>query len=238
MLSSLKMLLALVVLAFVGLIIFPDDLFNDLSTFSTDQISKIDMSVEKIEVVGNERISRDEILHKAGIHIGDNIMLADLAYAKDEISKEPWIASVSVERVMPDTIKINVSEEKPQALYIDGDKRYLINFAGKIIEQIQEQPSEEYMIVKGKDANLKFAAILDQIKNFDGIYQNIDYISLNEGRRWDVQLKNNIQIKLPEMRVAEALRFFDENFRNIAKLSKLCLVDLRLIPDKVYIKIM
>jgi len=237
-LSSLKMVLALVVLAFVGLIVFPEDLFSDISTFSTDQISKIDMSVEKIEVIGNERISREEILHKSGIHIGDNIMLSDLAEAREEISKEPWIASVSVERVMPDTIKIHISEEKPQALYIDGDKRYLINFAAKIVEQVQDQPSDGYLIVKGKDANLKFAALLDQIKNFDGIYTNIDYISLNEGRRWDIQLKNNIQIKLPEIRVVEALRFFEENFGNIAKLSKLCLVDLRLIPDKVYIKIM
>lgn len=235
--SSLKRVLALAVLTGVGLVIFPDDLFDSFSNFSTDQISKIDMSVEKIEVTGNEHVLREEIINHAGIHVGDNIMLVDLVEARDEIMKEAWVSKVSVERVMPDTIKIHVTEERPQAVFVEDNHRYLINFEGKIIEEVLDQDVSEYIIIKGKDANKKFAPLIDHLNNYQSIYQNLDYISLNEGRRWDIKLKNNIQIKLPEVRVVEALQFFEENFNNIPKLNKLCLVDLRLIPDKIYIKL-
>jgi cell division septal protein FtsQ len=79
--------------------------------------------------------------------------------------------------------------------------------------------------------------VLEQLYNFQNICKNIESMHYIAGRRWDVRLKNNLLIKFPETNVYEAAAIFEGNFGKISKLYKTCIVDLRLIPDKIYLKV-
>jgi len=51
----------------------------------------------------------------AGVHIGENLMRFDLTRIKRELELVPLIQSVAVERALPDTLRIRVTERVPMA---------------------------------------------------------------------------------------------------------------------------
>jgi hypothetical protein len=51
----------------------------------------------------------------AGAHIGDCLLLLDLARIRRDLEYLPWIRSAAVERVRPHTLRIRVRERKPIA---------------------------------------------------------------------------------------------------------------------------
>jgi cell division septal protein FtsQ len=51
----------------------------------------------------------------AGVHVGENLMRFDLTRIKRELELVPLIQSVAVERALPDTLRIRVTERVPMA---------------------------------------------------------------------------------------------------------------------------
>jgi len=124
------------------------------------------------------------------------------------------------------------------ALTVLFAKRYLINRNGKKLQEVfKDLDAQDYVRVTGKGANLNFEVVMQELYNFTNIHKQIESLHYIDGRRWDVKLKNNIIIKLPETNIYEAAALFEENFGKISKLYKTCVVDLRLIPDKIYLKV-
>jgi len=72
--------------------------------------------IEKIEVEGNDLVSRKEILRLARIRKHDAIWRVDLKAAEDRIRTNPWIKGVSVFRRHPDAVRILIEEKRPVAL--------------------------------------------------------------------------------------------------------------------------
>ncbi|MCE2991553.1 MAG: FtsQ-type POTRA domain-containing protein [Candidatus Jidaibacter sp.] len=233
-----KNMIALTVLFIIAVIIFPTHLVSSITDVYKQQLERFDFRVAAIKVLGNDRVSEEKIISLSGIKTNEQILHLDLAEAKNKIEQELWIESVIVERVLPETIIISVKEESPQALYIEGAKRYLINRNGKKLQEVfKDLDAQDYVRVTGKGANLNFEVVMQELYNFTNIHKQIESLHYIDGRRWDVKLKNNIIIKLPETNIYEAAALFEENFGKISKLYKTCVVDLRLIPDKIYLKV-
>jgi cell division protein FtsQ len=231
-------MIALAVLFIVAVVIFPTHLITSITDLYNQQLERFDFRVATIKVLGNDRISAEKIISLSGVKTNDQILNLDLVEAKNKVEKELWIEGAIVERVFPETIIITVKEERPQALYIEGNKRYLINRNGKKLQEVYvEDDFQDYVKVLGKGANLKFELVMQELHNFTNIHKQIESLHYIDGRRWDVKLKNNIIFKLPETNIYEAAVLFEENFGRISKLYKTCVVDLRLIPDKIYLKV-
>ena len=60
-------------------------------------------------------IAPDQLRRWAGVKPGDNLIALDLAAVKRNLELVPMIDSVSVERVLPRTLKIRVTEREPVA---------------------------------------------------------------------------------------------------------------------------
>ncbi len=78
------------------------------------------LSLTEMDVRGNERVDRQELLAASGVELGDNLVTVDLATAADEIQKIEWVESVSLRRAYPDRLAINVTEREPVSLLADG----------------------------------------------------------------------------------------------------------------------
>jgi len=73
-------------------------------------------AVETIEVHGAERLSADRVRALSGLDLGDNVFLVDLAGVERSLENEPWIASATATRELPDRIIVEITERTPAAL--------------------------------------------------------------------------------------------------------------------------
>ena len=74
-----------------------------------------EFSIQKIDAQTDGMISPDQLRRWAGVKPGANLIALDLAAVKRNLELVSTIDSVSVERVLPRTLKLRVTERKPIA---------------------------------------------------------------------------------------------------------------------------
>jgi cell division septal protein FtsQ len=72
-------------------------------------------SIAQVDVHTDGVIAPDQLRLWAGVKSGQNLMALDLAHVKRDLELVPAVASVSVERVLPRTLRIRVAERQPVA---------------------------------------------------------------------------------------------------------------------------
>jgi cell division protein FtsQ len=74
-----------------------------------------EFAIQRVEVQTDGVIAPDQLRDWTGVKPGANLIALDLASVKHKLEFWPVIDSVSVERVLPRTLKIRVTERKPIA---------------------------------------------------------------------------------------------------------------------------
>lgn len=72
-------------------------------------------AIKTISVVTDGVIAPDQLRRWAGVKPGDNLMALDLRRVRRDIELAPAVAAVAVERVLPGTLRIRVTERAPVA---------------------------------------------------------------------------------------------------------------------------
>src|SRR5262249_26924272 len=91
-------------------------------------------------------------------------------------------------------------------------------------------------MVVGKGAEFGAHAFLDLVRSFPEIAQATESSVLVAERRWNLHLKNGVEVLLPEIEPQQALRTLVELDRSKKLLSRdIVLVDLRL-SDRVIVR--
>jgi len=72
-------------------------------------------SIRAVDVRTDGQISVDQLRRWSGVQSGGNLMALDLARVKSNLELVPNVHSVSVERLLPKTLRIRVAERKPIA---------------------------------------------------------------------------------------------------------------------------
>lgn len=81
-------------------------------------------TIEQVQVRGTSNLSPQEVIQAAGIAPGTNILRLEEKRVKNNLKLHPLIADVTVERKLPRTVIINVTERKPVAV-IPADKGFV-----------------------------------------------------------------------------------------------------------------
>ena len=74
-----------------------------------------EFAVQRVDVQTDGIITQDQLRSWSGVKLGANLIALDLASVKRNLELEPVINSVSVERVLPRTLRIRVTERSPIA---------------------------------------------------------------------------------------------------------------------------
>jgi cell division protein FtsQ len=78
-------------------------------------------AIASIDVEGAARRSHDALVAESGLALGTNVFAADLDAARAKLLADPWIESASLQRRLPGTILVRVTERKPAAIVAIGD---------------------------------------------------------------------------------------------------------------------
>ncbi len=70
-------------------------------------------AIRAIEIQTDGVISPDQLRRWANVRLGQNLLALDLARVKRDLQMSPALATVTVERVLPKTLRIRVTEREP-----------------------------------------------------------------------------------------------------------------------------
>ena len=87
----------------------------------------------------------------------------------------------------------------PIALLQNNDKHKLIDRSGAIIDGADPSQFTHLTVVAGDSAAPHAAAILSILKTEPELFSEVWAVSYRSKRRWDVHLKNGMEVRLPEI---------------------------------------
>jgi cell division protein FtsQ len=110
-------------------------------------------AVQRVVVVGNQRVPADEVRRLAGVAPGTNLFkVANGAVARAG-EADPWIADARVSRQMPDALRVEIEERVPAGLLVVEDATYLVDAEGHAFKRatLEDGEADGLVVVTGMD---------------------------------------------------------------------------------------
>jgi cell division septal protein FtsQ len=90
--------------------------------------------VDQINVRGNHRLSKGEVLAMLQSLRGRSVLSVDLADWRQALLSSPWVADASLRRTLPSTIDVVVLERAPLGIGRISGSLYLVDDRGAVID--------------------------------------------------------------------------------------------------------
>jgi cell division protein FtsQ len=97
-----------------------------------------------IRIVGNTEVSRPDLLAIFGEDIGRNIFFVPLEQRRKQMEALPWIAHATVMRLMPDQLRIAVTERTPVAFVHNRNRVGLVDGEGVLLDMPPKAAEKHY----------------------------------------------------------------------------------------------
>ena len=91
--------------------------------------------VSTVQVLGNNRVSAEEVIRASGVQIGESITRVDASEVAKGIASNRYLIFKGVECVMPNTVVIRVKERTPAAVLNYCGVNYTIDHKGMVLEE-------------------------------------------------------------------------------------------------------
>ncbi len=105
-------------------------------------------NLHHVEVTGNRRLSRAEIIEAAEVHSGVNLLTVDLNAVTDKLRRHPWVRAAVVYRRLPGQMIIEVDERTPRAILAAG-KLYYLDEQGEVFTRLFPGDGVDYTVFTG-----------------------------------------------------------------------------------------
>lgn len=92
--------------------------------------------ITSVEVEPTQHVTVDDVANLAQVPAGSTLLNVDTAALEESIKHEPWVGSVSFERLFPHTLRIVITEQEPDMLVVmsSGSVGWYLGTAGTWIE--------------------------------------------------------------------------------------------------------
>jgi cell division protein FtsQ len=196
----------------------------------------IDLRVANIEFHGQSNTPEALLQTALGVSKGDPILGFSVEAARKRIEALSWVQHVAVERRLPDTIYVDITERRPYAIWQNQGKFQLIDRNGEVVTNEDVANFGDLPLVVGLGAPTHAADMLTALAAVPDIKSRVVAIVRVGERRWNLQLKNQLTIMLPEGHETAALARLDELQTQQQLLDRrLLFVDMRL-PDRLAVQ--
>jgi cell division protein FtsQ len=193
--------------------------------------------IAAVSLSGEKHVGRAEIIAAAGVTGRASLLFLDVEAARSRLKTIPWIADASVRKLFPDRLQIRVREREPFALWQVDGKLALIAADGTVIGQVIDPAFASLPLVVGRGAQTKARDFLALLDRYPALREQVRASVLVAERRWNLKLKNNLDIRLPEADVGPALDTLVALDRDKRLISRdILAIDLRL-PDRVTVRL-
>jgi len=180
------------------------------------------MRIATVSLSGQRQVSREEIFAAAGVTDHSSLLFLDVADARAKLEAIPWIAEATVRKLYPDRLQITVTEREAFGTVLSA----------KVEPRLALLP-----FVVGNGAAGKARDFLGVLDRYPAIRDSVRASILVAGRRWNLRLKNGIDVRLPDSNVERALETLARLNAEKNLLGRdIVAVDLRL-PDRLTVRL-
>lgn len=227
---TILILLFFLIIVIYILLFYDQKIFKQFNSIIENYSDKYQYSLSVVNINGLNNINEDEILNLIKPYKGSSIFLIPIKKIAKKISQNNWVKSINIQSNYKDTIEINIDESKPIGIYTTGIQNILFSDDLKILENIANNEKRFSALIKfeGKNSIHESIKLIDSFP--DDFIQYVDKAFLINQRRWDLELKNSILLKLPENNIKEALENYKKIYINFSneELIEIESIDLRM----------
>ncbi|QDH16277.1 cell division protein FtsQ/DivIB [Swingsia samuiensis] len=210
--------------------------------FRAKLIAMEPLPIHHIIINGRGITSEDSIFQALGTSIGQPIFGFSVEEARKKIDDLPFVDHSTVERRMPDTVVVTLTERTPIAVWQRHGHFSLINRAGEEVpdQGMTGKNAQAFLqlpLVVGDGANQFAASIIDDLTKEPDVKQHVTALVRVGNRRWDATLKNGVTVKLPAGEEAAAfkrLSFYQTSMHLLDR--PVISIDMR-SPDQMVIRL-
>lgn len=193
--------------------------------------------IVSIALTGEHHVSREEVLAAAGVTGTTSLLFLDLDAAREHLRTNPWIADATLLKLYPDRLQIDIKEREAFALWQQAGRLSVVAGDGTVLEPYVSPRLARLPLVVGAGAApraMEFLALLDR---YPDLRDQVRASVLIAERRWNLRLRNGLDVRLPETGISDALATLVALDRDKKLITRdVVAIDLRL-PDRVTVQL-
>lgn len=193
-------------------------------------------TLQKTDIDGLINVPKKEIEDYFLNYYEKSIFLIPIKNIAEKLVKNKWIEFVNIKNNYKNTITIQIKELVPVGIYFDGNKKLYFDRKGEIIDFVQDNNFhyKNLPIFKGDNALKNSISLRESVPEFfKGKIEGVNFLN---NRRWNIELKNGIILKLPEKNITESLNNYVKIFESISneEIEEIEFIDLRLSNKAIF----
>ena len=206
------------------------------------------LTVQRIVVIGNVRMSSGEVNALLSDAIGTSMVTIDLEEWRERLLGAPWVADAVIRRVLPGTLTVTIEERKPMGVGRLDDSLFLVDDTGTIIDEFGPNYAELDLpvidgLVSPRGAHIEagraalVGRLVAELQPRPELAQRISQIDVSDGRGAVVVLKGDAaHVRVGDARFAERLQSYLDLAPTLREhVPDIDYVDLR-FDERVYVR--
>jgi cell division protein FtsQ len=214
-----------------------DELTSALSDTRNAIANSAGFRITSVAINGRKQLSQDEVLAIGGVNGRSSLLFLDAAAVRDKLKANPWIADATVLKLYPGELQIDISERSAFALWQQDGRLSVIADDGAVLEPYLSRRFISLPLVVGKGAETRardFLALLARYPQVRSVTKAAIFVG---ERRWNLRLKDGLDVRLPENDVGNALAALSKLDKEDKLFSRdIVAIDLRL-PDRLTVQL-
>ena len=193
--------------------------------------------ITTVGINGRTQLSQDEVLAIGGVNGRSSLLFLDADTVRAKLKANPWIADATILKLYPGRLQIDIVERTAFALWQQNGRLSVIASDGAVLEPYVTRRFLNLPLVVGKGADTRaqdFLALLDRYPQVRAVTKAAIFVG---ERRWNLRLKDGLDVRLPENDVGNALAALSKLDKDDKLFSRdIVAVDMRL-PDRLIVQL-
>jgi cell division protein FtsQ len=192
--------------------------------------------VSEVTLEGQHNTPRELVREALAVRRGDPTLGFSPQDARERLETIAWIERAHVERRLPGTIRVVIEERRPFAIWQRDNRFSVIDREGRVVATDNIGAFGRLPVVVGAGADRAAAPMVDLLRGAPEVEQRVQALVRVGERRWNLKLRNNADVLLPENHEAEAVARLAELQASKSLLDRpLLAIDMRQ-PDKLVLR--
>jgi cell division protein FtsQ len=214
-----------------------DEVTTALSDTRNALANSVGFRITAVAINGRKQLTQDEVLAIGGVNGRSSLLFLDAATVRDKLKANPWIGEATVQKFFPGQLQIDIVERTAFALWQQDGRLSVISDDGAVLEPYVSRRFKGLPLVVGKGAETRAKDFLALVDRYPQVRSNMKAAVLVGERRWNLRLKDGLDVRLPENDVGNALATLTRLDKEERLFSRdITAVDMRL-PDRLTVRL-
>ncbi len=193
--------------------------------------------ITAVAINGRKQLTQDEVLAIGGVNGRSSLLFLDAAAVRDKLKANPWISDATVQKLYPGQLRIDIVERTAFALWQQDGRLSVIADDGAVLEPYVSRRFLTLPLVVGKGAETRARDFLALLARYPQVRAATKAAIFVGERRWNLRLKDGLDVRLPENDVGNALAALSKLDKEDRLFSRdIVAIDMRL-PDRLTVQL-